>query len=159
MKLALLVIALALVWVAITNGFNLPNLLFGIAIAMAAVFVLRADFARPRIINKLGKVVALAGLFLRELLVSAVKVAIVVLTPDLKTTLRPAIVAFPLTVRTDAEITLLACLITLTPGTLSVDVSPDRSQLFVHVLTLQDRSALIAEIAGGFEHRISEIYA
>ena len=59
-----------------------------------------------------------------------------VLTPDLRGSLRPAIVAFPLTVKSDAEITLLANLITLTPGTLSVDVSEDRAVLYVHVLTL-----------------------
>jgi len=56
-----------------------------------------------------------------------------VLTPDMKSVLRPAIIAFPLTIKSDAEITLLANLITLTPGTLSVDVSEDRSDLRVFI--------------------------
>jgi len=54
---------------------------------------------------------------------------------------------------------LLANLITLTPGTLSVDVSQDRSLLYVHTLTLSTREALIADIAGGFEAKVREVFA
>jgi multicomponent Na+:H+ antiporter subunit E len=49
-------------------------------------------------------------------------------------------------------------MITLTPGTLSIDVAEDRSVIYVHVLQLGDREALIAEIANGFERRIAEIF-
>ena len=84
--------------------------------------------------------------------------AIIVLTPDLKSALRPAIIAYPLTVKSDAEITLLANMITLTPGTLSIDVAEDRSVIYVHVLQLGDREALVAGIANGFERRIREIF-
>ena len=91
-------------------------------------------------------------------MVSAVRVAFVVLHPNLKSVLKPAIVAVPLTVKSDAEITLLANLITLTPGTLSIDVSEDRRLLYVHVLHLADRQALIADIAGGFERKIAEVF-
>jgi multicomponent Na+:H+ antiporter subunit E len=107
----------------------------------------------------LRRIISLAVLFLYELMVSAIRVAIVVVTPDLKSALRPAIVAVPLTVKSDAEITLLANLITLTPGTLSVDVSDDRSLLYVHVLTLSTREALIADIAAGFETKVKEVFA
>ena len=54
----------------------------------------------------------------------------------------------------DAQITLLANLITLTPGTLSVDVSDDRKTLFIHALDVPDREALIGRIAAGFETRV-----
>ena len=50
-------------------------------------------------------------------------------------------------------------MVTLTPGTLSVDVSEDRSVLYVHALHLVDRETLIAEIATGFEAKIREVYA
>jgi multicomponent Na+:H+ antiporter subunit E len=98
-------------------------------------------------------------LFLWELIVSAVRVASIVVRPNLKASLRPAIIAFPLTVKSDAEITLLANLITLTPGTLSVDVADDRSVLYVHVLDLVSRDQLVAEIAGGFERKVQEVFA
>src|SRR5690606_4790039 len=102
---------------------------------------------------------SLTLLFLYELGVRAIKVAKIVLTPDLKSVLNPAIVAVPLNVTSDAEIALLANLITLTPGTLSVDVSDDRRTLYVHVLALSSRDELIAEIANGFERKVKEVFA
>lgn len=159
MRTTLLVLMLALIWVAVTDGFTLPNLLFGAAIGFVAVLLLRHEFARPRVFWRVRKVVSLALLFVRELVVSAIRVAAIVLRPGLRAQLKPAIVAFPLNIKTDAEITLLANMITLTPGTMSIDVAEDRSVLYVHVLTLEDRDALIAEIANGFERRIREIYA
>jgi multicomponent Na+:H+ antiporter subunit E len=95
-------------------------------------------------------------LFLRELLLSALKVAWLVVSPKLQ--LRPAIIAYPLTVTSDAEITLLANLITLTPGTLSVDVSSDRKTLYIHAIDVGDREALIGGIAGGFESKVLEAF-
>jgi len=95
---------------------------------------------------------ALIWLFVRELVLSALQVAWLVVQPRLD--LHPALVAYPLTVTTDTQITLLANLVTLTPGTLSVDVSDDRRTLYIHVLSLADREALIGRIAAGFETKI-----
>lgn len=159
MSPAVIVIVLALGWAAITGNFSGLNLLFGAAIGALAVLLLRSAFAPPRALRKLRRIISLAVLFLYELMVSAIRVAVIVVTPDLKSALRPAIVAVPLTVKSDAEITLLANLITLTPGTLSVDVSDDRSLLYVHVLTLSTREALIADIASGFETKVKEVFA
>ena len=159
MSPAVIVIVLALGWAAITGNFSDLNLLFGAAIGALAVLLLRSAFAPPRALRKLRRIISLAVLFLYELMVSAIRVAVIVMTPDLKSALRPAIVAVPLTVKSDAEITLLANLITLTPGTLSVDVSDDRSLLYVHVLTLSTREALIADIASGFETKVKEVFA
>lgn len=159
MKLTLLLILLALLWAAMTGTFSGLNLLLGAAFGGLALFLLRGAIAPPRVMRKLVLAISLAGLFLYELAASAIRVAVVVLTPDLKSALRPAIIAFPLSVKSDLEITMLANLITLTPGTLSVDVSEDRSVLYVHVLALSTREALIADIAGGFERKIRELYA
>lgn len=159
MNPAMTVLLLALVWAGITGNFSGLNLLLGGAIGSLAVLLLRRNLGTPRAFRRLRRIVSLALLFLYELGASAVRVAVVVLSPDLKAALRPAIVAFPLSVKSDAEITLLANLITLTPGTLSVDVSDDRSLLYVHVLTLSTREAVIADIAGGFEAKVREVYA
>jgi multicomponent Na+:H+ antiporter subunit E len=94
----------------------------------------------------------LIGSFVVELIRSALSVAWLVVQP--KPQLRPGIVAFPLTVTTDAQITLLANMITLTPGTLSVDVSADRKTLFIHALDVANRDELIGSIAAGFETRV-----
>jgi len=159
MNIALFTLALALVWAAVTGTFTLLNLLLGAAIALIAVFFLRERMASPIYVRRLLRFGSLALLFLRELFVSAFRVAALVLSPRLGTRLQPGIVAFPLSVTSDVEITLLANLITLTPGTLSVDVSEDRSTLYVHVLALPDKQALIAEIASGFEAKVKEVFA
>jgi multicomponent Na+:H+ antiporter subunit E len=102
------------------------------------------------------KLIWLLGLFLVELWRSAVRVARLAFSPRLA--LKPAIIAFPLTVESDAEITLLANMITLTPGTLSVDVSADRRVLYVHCVDTADIDAEIAAIRSGFEQRILEAF-
>ena len=91
----------------------------------------------------------LIGVFLVELVRGALSVALRGISPRLD--LHPAMIDYPLTVHTNAQITLLANLITLTPGTLSVDVSADRKTLQIHVLDAPDGEAVIGQIAAGFE--------
>ena len=159
MNLPLMIAGLALIWATITGNFTALNLALGAGVGAITALVLRNWLARPLALRRLRRITSLAVLFLWELIVSAVRVAFVVVRPNLKASLRPAIVAFPLTVKSDAEITLLANLITLTPGTLSVDVADDRSVLYVHVLDLVSRDQLIAEIAGGFERKVQKAIA
>ncbi|UJW85489.1 Na+/H+ antiporter subunit E [Devosia sp. SL43] len=158
MNVSLTIVGLALIWAAITGNFSLPNIALGAGVGLLTAVLLRNGLAKPLKAGRLRRVAALAALFLWELLVSAVRVALIVLRPSLRASLRPAIIAFPLTVKSDVEITLLANLITLTPGTLSVDIADDRSALYVHVLHLTDRDQLVAEIAGGFERRVREVF-
>ena len=152
-------VALVLLWAAITAIFSTPNLVLGAVLAIVAVGFLRRSFSEPLRFGKVRSIARLTGTFVVELLISAFRVARIVLTPDLQSALRPAIIAFPLSVKSDAEIATLANLITLTPGTLSVDVSEDRSVLYVHALSFTTREAFIAEIANGFERQVKEVFA
>lgn len=153
-----LIIALALGWTAVTGSLTVPNLLLGAVLGTLALLLLRIRFSSPKLLPWLGHILALMLLFVRELLLSAIRVALLVLTPDLKSRLKPAIIAFPLTAASDAEITLLANLITLTPGTLSIDVSADRKAIYVHVLSLRDRETLVRDIAQGLEAKVIEVF-
>jgi multicomponent Na+:H+ antiporter subunit E len=85
---------------------------------------------------RLGRVLRFSGHYLAELVRSGVRVARDVLSPG--TRARPGIVRLPLDTRSDFEIALVANLISLTPGTLSVDVEEDRTALLVHVMFLED---------------------
>ncbi|MCW5721266.1 MAG: Na+/H+ antiporter subunit E [Devosia sp.] len=158
MSAAFLILLMAFIWAAITGNFSGLNLVFGGLVGGVAVMILRASLRQRGELARLRHIAALTGLFLYELMASAIRVALVVMRPDITAGLRPAVVAVPLSVKSDAEIALLANLITLTPGTLSVDVSEDRSLLYVHALTLASPEALIAEIAGGFEARVREVF-
>jgi multicomponent Na+:H+ antiporter subunit E len=158
MKYALTVAGFAFGWAAITGGFTLPNLLLGAVFGGIALYLFGSRAERPRALLRLRRVGSLSALFVYELFLSAYKVAALVVRPDMKAKIAPAIVAFPLRATSDAEITLLANMITLTPGTLSIDVSDDRRFLYVHALECRDRGELVQGIAEGFEARVIEVF-
>lgn len=158
MSFAATVIVLAVVWVAVTGVLSLPNLVLGAVIAALTLMLLRDRFRSRGRIGRALRILSLGLLFLRELMLSAISVATWVLRPNAATAMSPAIIAFPLTVKRDFEITLLANLITLTPGTLTIDVSDDRKLLYVHALDCRDPAALKSEIADGFERKIIEAF-
>jgi multicomponent Na+:H+ antiporter subunit E len=90
--------------------------------------------------------------FLIELTRSSLSVAWAIINPNAK--LRPAIIAVPLDLKTDARIAALANMVTLTPGTTSLHVSDDRKILYVHVLDCDDEADVIASIKSSFEDRL-----
>jgi multicomponent Na+:H+ antiporter subunit E len=94
--------------------------------------------------------------FLWQLLRANLSVARTVLLKR-REDIHPAFIAIPLEAETDAEIALLANLITLTPGTLSLDVSTDRSVLYIHTLDVEDMDALRVEIKSGLERGLLEV--
>ncbi len=152
MNLFLVNLILALVWAGVTASFHPANLLFGFLLGYLSLWIARHRFGEKAFFGRSRRLVSLLGLFLIELIKSAVKVAAMTLAPGQNYT--PGIVAIPLTCDRDIEITLLANMISLTPGTLSIDVSTDRSTLYVHAMDVDDREALIDEIKSGFERRI-----
>ena len=149
-------ILLALSWAAVTGSFSVVNLAFGFVLGTGVLFMIREQVGGSTYFKRTGRVVGLALLFLKELALSAWRVALLVSRPKLDVS--PGILAFPLTVQRDFEISLLANLITLTPGTLSVDVSEDHKVLYVHCIDLPDPDATIADIRDGFERKIMEAF-
>jgi len=159
MSFALVSVILALIWVMITANTSELNLLLGWFIGLMALWFIRDRISTPKFFKKFRRVMALAFLFFYELILSALRVALLVIKPNLKESLKPGIIAFPLKVTTDVQITLLANLITLTPGTLSVDVSRDRKILYVHAVSVTNKKELISSITRGFEKKIIEVFS
>ncbi|MHB0954703.1 MAG: Na+/H+ antiporter subunit E [Allorhizobium sp.] len=147
---------MAIVWAAITGSASLHNLIFGFVLSTLTLGLIRGQINGTGYITRVTRVASLAWLFFVELAKSAWKVAIMVVSPKLE--IQPGIFAYPLTVTRDFEITLLANLITLTPGTLSVDVSEDRKTLYVHAIDCSDPEGTKREIAEGFERKIREAF-
>ncbi|MEF2550513.1 Na+/H+ antiporter subunit E [Aurantimonas sp. A2-1-M11] len=156
MRLSLFNLVLALIWVVVSGSFTLINLLFGFALGAAALYLIREQVGTVGYVGRARRIFGLFLLFLRELIKSAWRVAVLVLKPRMD--LKPGIFAHQLKVESDFEITLLANLITLTPGTLAVDVSEDRSILYVHAIDCSDPAAARADIANGFEAKILEAF-
>lgn len=152
---------LMLAWAAMTNDFSAPNLGlgFGFGYLTLAVLAARGVAGEGRYIRRTVRTVSFAGFYLRELLLSNLRVARDVLGPMHR--LRPAIIAVPLDIETDsdAEITLLANLISLTPGTLSVDLSPDRRTLYVHAMDVpaSDIDRFRKNLKDELERRVLEV--
>ena len=145
------------VWLAISGSFTIPNMLLGVLVAALSLALVRGQLKDTQTYwRRVPAILALALLFFKELALSAWTVALLVIKP--KIMLKPGIFAYPLRLTSDFEITLLANLITLTPGTLSVDVSEDRAILYVHALDWSDISATKRSIAEGFERKIMEAF-
>lgn len=138
------ILLLTAFWAALFTTLNPFALAFGALLSWLILAACSRLFARAGAGEEVVRtrplgLVRLTLAFFAELLLSAVSVAKEAWRPRLA--LRPAVVAVPLDVTSDLEITVLSSLISLTPGTLSLDVSPDRKTLYVHALVADDDGA------------------
>lgn len=154
MNLFQLNLLLAAGWCALFGTFDLGHLLQGFLLAFAVLSIASPLYGRTAYFRRVLLVTRLGAYFLYELVVSSVQVAWDVLTPTPRS--RPAIVAVPLDLVDPAQITVLAILISLTPGSLSLDVSPDRKTLYVHQMFVNDPDEARSRIKTGFERLVRE---
>jgi len=145
-------IMLAIFWAVATGTFNLTNLIVGFCLGYAALLLARGVFGPSAYFITMLRAVNFIAFFLKEVLIANLRVAHDVVTPPFY--MQPRVIALPLDAETDIEITLLANLISLTPGTLSLDVSADRSVLYVHAMYAADAEAARREMKEGMEQRL-----
>ena len=152
------IIFLALVWMALTGTFTFANFAVGLAISSLTLWLIgsRGEVALIVYITRFFRFIGLFFFFLWELLMANLRVAYEVLTPGYQ--MRAAIIAIPLDAKSDLEITVLANLITLTPGTLSLDVSQDRKILYIHAMHVRDVDKFRNDIKARFERRVMEVF-
>lgn len=146
-------LALVALWIALA-GPTLGQLVLGLVVSvltLALTGMLRARNPRVRPIAWARLIARLAY----ELVKSNLEVATHVLTPGMH--FRPAILAIPLAPMTDPQIALLANMLTLTPGTAVLDISEDRSLMYVHMIDVPSRSEAIRTIKEGLERRVVEV--
>lgn len=155
MNLFLLNILLALLWAILTGTLSPTNLVIGFLIGLIVLSIVGRALGRTLYVIGLWRGVVLLFVFLWELLVSSLRVTYDVLSPG--HTYKPAIIAVPIDLDKDFQITLLANLVSLTPGTLSLDVSKDKKTLFIHSMNAPDSEALVQSIKRSFERRIKEL--
>lgn len=155
MNVFLINLVLALMWAAMTARFTPGNVILGFLLGYGILWFARSVPGTARYIRKVPKSVSFALFFVWKLFLANLRVAHDIITPTYY--MRPGVLAIPLEARSDIEITALANLITLTPGTLSLDVSGDRRVLYLHAMFLDDPDALRREIKEGFERRLLEI--
>ncbi|WP_210730637.1 Na+/H+ antiporter subunit E [Roseicyclus persicicus] len=148
-------IALAFAWAALTGNITLPGLAVGFALGSACLYLTRSLFPGcESYFRRTGKWLKLIVLFLYELVVSSLQVVWDVLTPEHKA--RPGIISVPLTVKREMDVLLVTNLITLTPGTLSLDVTDDCNTLYIHAMFADDPDAIRQSIKDGMERWVIE---
>lgn len=154
MKVFALNAVLAGIWAAVQGSFDLANLATGFVFAYLILWLIRPALGETSYFRKVPAAIGFTLFFVKELLISNLRVAWTVLGAGKR---RPGVVAVPLDLEGDLQISLLANVVTLTPGTLSLDVAPDKSCLYVHGMFVDDPEAFRREIKDGFERRIGEL--
>jgi len=145
---------LALAWAALQGEFSLWTLATGYVIGyLVLVALVRGGVLETSpYVGRVHRVVGLAAYFFYELVKANLRLALDVATPRFD--MKPGIIALPLDATQDGQILLLSMLINTTPGSVALDISPDRKTLYVHVMYMDTPDAAREEIKKGFERRI-----
>ena len=155
MKLFLWNLLLAFMWGNVSGELSPQTLAVGFIVGFVILYFVQDVVGRSRYFQKVFQIIGFFFFFLWELILANMKVAHDVVTPTHYN--KPGVIALELDAKTDVEITLLANLISLTPGTLSLDVSEDRRTLYIHAMFVEDPEALRASIKDGMERRLLEV--
>jgi len=152
-----LTLLLTIVWVLLQNQVSAGMVVFGLILGIIiprGTSVWWPDTPKG---FKLGKMASYSLMVMWDIIVANIQVAwIVISVPNAK--LKPAWIVIPLQLRQPEAITLLAGTITLTPGTVSADLSDEGHSLLVHVLHTHDPDAVAKDIKTRYELRLKEIF-
>jgi multicomponent Na+:H+ antiporter subunit E len=158
MSLFLLNFMLAVLWMLMWGLFDIYSLIGGFILG----YLLLGIVSRTLTDEGAGygvkgwKLFSFAVYFIRILVKSNLIVAKEIITPGFQMT--PRFIRYPLHGLTDTQITTLANAITLTPGTLSADVSEDKRYLYVHCMYAQDRQAAVKDIDELRDRILDEVF-
>ncbi|EOZ98465.1 Na(+) H(+) antiporter subunit E [Indibacter alkaliphilus LW1] len=148
-------ILLALVWVFATGTLTQENFLFGFLIAFGILWLITINRTEIKYFSFVPKILWFFLFVLSKII--AANLQTVKESLYKKDDLSPAIIKVPLAAKSDLEITFLANLICLTPGTMVLDVSDDKKAMYVHSLHCEDRDTFIKEIKTEFEQRLLDL--
>jgi multicomponent K+:H+ antiporter subunit E len=147
---------LLLAWPLLNQSWSLGQLLLGAALALAIPLLtgaLQRDRTGPR---RTWAALALAAVVLRDIVVANLQAARLILGPE--AALQPRFVWLPLSMSDPHGLVALASIVTLTPGTVSAELSADRRHLLIHVLSLDDEATLAADIRQRYEVPLRAIF-
>jgi multicomponent Na+:H+ antiporter subunit E len=146
---------IAFMWMLLNNNSSGSSFIVGYVLGVFILLILRKSWTQPFYLKRVWAMLKLLLIFIRELLVSSFVVIGHIVRPKLA--IRPGIFAYETTLTSAWEVTLLSCLICLTPGTLTLDVSGDGKILYIHALDIEDAQLLTEQIRGTFEQAIMEV--
>jgi multicomponent Na+:H+ antiporter subunit E len=158
MNFFLLNLLLAATWALLYGEVTVSSLVVGFFLGFNALWFTQPLFGggKAPYFLRVWRSIRLFLFFLWELVIGSVDVLKDILTP--RQLSNPCLVEMPLDVKSDAEILLVTNLISLTPGTLSVEVSEDRKTLLVHAMFADDPDALVRSLKNGMERMVREVF-
>lgn len=155
----LMTLMLIIVWLLLVNAISFGHIMLGILFGVAIPwFTNRFWPERPKIAKPVQLVRFFLGTFLRDIIVANLNVVRLILQPDISR-LQPGFIAVPLDIADQMVISILASVISLTPGTVSAEITLDRRVLIVHGLDIPDRKAAVRTIKTRYEAPLKEIFS
>lgn len=141
---------LAAMWAGFTGEPSAASFAVGYVLGYAVLLLLAPTLGNGAYHGRVWHLVAFLGLYAWDFVAASLRVAHDVLTPTFH--MKPGVIRVPLAATTDIEISVLANLLSLTPGTLSLEVSRDRSELFLHAMYIDGHDA--DRLRWAIEHRL-----
>lgn len=153
----LLNLLIAVIWMFLNSSWSASGFLVGFVIGLVLIGLFRRIWPNDFYVKKVWAILKLLMLFNKELVISSITVIRQIVRPRLN--IRPGILAYSTELRSNWELTLLSCLITLTPGTLTLEVSSEgnTNTLYIHAMDVADAELLVNQIRGSFERAIMEV--
>lgn len=152
----LLNILLTFVWVALTGQLGYTNFVFGYALGFFILWMVnKSVHASTEYFYRVPKIFAFILLFFYDLMKANYEVTKDVITPNYN--MKPGIIKYKMEAKTDFEITMLANMIALTPGTVVVDLSKNKKFMYIHVMYLTNKEEFIERLSNRIERKLLEI--
>jgi multicomponent Na+:H+ antiporter subunit E len=144
---------LALVWSALNGEFTLDSILTGAVLGRIVLGILAKGGVFPAAsVGRVERSLSLFGYLLWQIVIANLRIAADVLS--IRHRMRPGVIRLPLDVTGEGEILLLAAMINITPGSVALDVSEDKTVMYVHVMNMLSPDDARREIKEGFERRV-----
>ncbi len=149
-------VLLLLLWLLLVNAAGPPQLVMGALLGFLLPLFTQSFWEHPPVVQRYGPLFRLVPLFIWDVIVANVVVAILILSFWRKP--RPNWIAIPLDITNEYAILVLGSMITMTPGTVTAKLTPDRSKMLVHVLDTDDPEAEIRQIKQRYERPLKEVF-
>jgi multicomponent K+:H+ antiporter subunit E len=148
--------ALLLCWLALNQSLHPAHWAMGAIIGLTLAPALAALTPRVTTLRRTGLALRLLAVFIGDIIIANIEVARRILGPE--SAIQPRFVWVPLSIANPQGLAVFASMITMTPGTLSVDITADRRWLLVHAFNVADEAALIREVQQRYERPLMEIF-
>lgn len=147
---------LLVVWLLLNHSLSAGHVVLGMLLGVLVPLFTRRYFPEPVYLGRARAMAMLVVVVLWDIVVASFAVARLALGPT--TRLRPRFVRVPVALEDDFALTALASTISLTPGTVTAEIAPERDALLVHALDVDDEARLIETIKRRYEAPIKEIF-